>query len=139
MIINVYTDGASRSNPGKSASGYAIFSDDGQLLLSKSFYNGIKTNNEAEYLAIIGALEAAAHEYGYDIELNLFSDSQLAISQLDGKYKVKSHELKKLHADASSTLKKFTKYSLNNVPRENEHISQVDADLNRLLDKYERA
>lgn len=138
MLVNVYTDGASRSNPGKSASGYEIFGEDGQLLLSRSFYNGVKTNNEAEYLAIIAALETAAHEYGYEIELNLFSDSQLAVSQLNGSYKVRSHELKKLHSEASGLLKKFSSFKLSNVPRENKHISEVDAELNRLLDKYER-
>jgi len=136
MIVNIYTDGASRNNPGKSASGYAIFDDEGVPLLSKSFYNGIKTNNEAEYLAIIAALEAAASEYGYDLEVNLFSDSKLAINQLEGKYKVKEPGLRQLHAQAHSALKKFKEFSLHNVPREELHITEVDAELNRLLDRY---
>ncbi|MDE1834307.1 MAG: ribonuclease HI family protein [Candidatus Micrarchaeota archaeon] len=136
MIINIYTDGASRNNPGKSASGYLILDSDETQLLKKSFYNGIKTNNVAEYLAIIAALESAAEEYGYDIQVNLYSDSQLAISQLDGKYKVKSAELKKLNHDALELLKQFAEYTLHNVPRENPHIVEVDADLNLLLDKY---
>lgn len=137
MIVNVYTDGASRSNPGKSASGYLVLDSDENVLLQKSFYNGIKTNNVAEYLAIIAALESVSHEYGYDIELNLYSDSKLSINQLKGEYKVKNPELKKLNADAVSMLKKFIRFSLFNVPRENQHISEVDADLNLLLDKYE--
>lgn len=137
MIVNIYTDGASRNNPGKSASGYLVLDFDQNMLLKKSFYNGIKTNNEAEYLAIIASLEAVSHEYGYNIELNLYSDSKLAINQLKGEYKVKSPELKKLNEEAVSSLKKFTKYSLFNVPRENPHTVEVDADLNLLLDKYQ--
>jgi ribonuclease HI len=136
MIAYIYTDGASRNNPGKSASGYRIFGEDGALLASRSFYNGIRTNNEAEYLAIIAALQAAAHECGYGIGISLYSDSQLAVSQLNGSYKVKSHELKKLHEEAVALLKKFDSCSITNVPRENEHIAEVDADLNLLLDRY---
>ena len=137
MILDIYTDGASRNNPGKSASGYLILDEGGAQLLAKSFYNGIKTNNEAEYLAIIAALQAAAHEYGYNVRIALHSDSRLAISQLKGDFKVKSHELKKLHEEASALLKKFESYELINVPRENSHVVQVDADLNILLDRYE--
>ncbi len=136
MIVNVYTDGASRNNPGKSASGYIVLGSDGNLLFKKSFYNGIKTNNVAEYLAIIAALESVAHEYGYDIELNIYSDSKLVVSQLNGNYKVNSTELKKLNADALGSLKRFTKYSIAHVPRENPNIVEVDASLNELLDKY---
>lgn len=136
MILNIYTDGASRNNPGKSASGYIVLDEDGVRLIGKSFYNGIKTNNEAEYLAIVAALQAVSHEYGYNVQINLNSDSRLAISQLKGDFKVKSHELKGLHSEAAGLLKKFDSYNLINVPRENEHVSEVDADLNALLDRY---
>ena len=137
MIVKIYTDGASRNNPGKSASGYLVLDENGEELLEKSFYNGIKTNNEAEYLAIIAALQEVALEYGYGIGLELYSDSRLAISQLNGDFKVKSHELKKLHEEALAILKKFDKYSLVNVPRENAQIVEVDANLNLLLDKHQ--
>jgi ribonuclease HI len=135
MILNIYTDGASRNNPGKSASGYLVLDSDQNVLLKKSFYNGIRTNNEAEYLAIIASLQAVAHEYGYNLELNLYSDSKLAINQIKGEYKVKSPDLKKLNEEAVSSLKKFNKYSLFNVPRENPHTVEVDAELNLLLDE----
>ena len=137
MIVKIYTDGASRNNPGKSASGYLVLGEGDGVLLEKSFYNGIKTNNEAEYLAIIAALQEVAQAYGYGIELTLHSDSRLAISQLSGDFKVKSHELRRLHEEALTLLKKFESYSLVNVPRENAHIVEVDANLNLLLDKYQ--
>ncbi len=137
MIVDIYTDGASRGNPGKSASGYALYNQDGVMLLHKSFYNGIRTNNEAEYLAIIAALDVAASEYGYDAAIRLHSDSELAIRQLSGGYRVRSEKLRKLNEEASTLLSKFPQHSLENVPRENVHISEVDAELNRLLDRYE--
>ncbi len=135
MLLNIYTDGASRNNPGKSASGYELLDSDRNTLMQKSFYNGIKTNNEAEYLAIIAALMAASETYGYDAEIDLYSDSRLVISQLNGVFKVKSHELKKLHKDAMELVGKFRACRLHNVPRENEYITRVDAELNRLLDR----
>lgn len=137
MILDLYTDGASRNNPGKSASGYLVLDGDGERLLAKSFYNGIKTNNEAEYLAIIAVLDAVAHEYGYNVKIVLHSDSKLAVSQLKGEFKIKSPQLRKLHGEVIEHLKKFDGYELINVPRENVHIMEVDADLNLLLDKYE--
>lgn len=137
MIVNIYTDGASRNNPGKSASGYEVFDSDYNLITKKSFYNGIKTNNVAEYLAVIGALEATIEECGYDVEVNLYSDSRLIVSQLKGEFKIKHPDMKKLNLEAMSLLKKFANFALFNVPRENEHIVEVDAALNELLDKYE--
>ncbi len=137
MIVNIYTDGASRSNPGKSASGYCVFDSDDNVLLQKAFYNGIKTNNVAEYLAIIAALDAVLHEYGTDLEVNLYSDSKLAINQLKGEFKIKNPDMKKLNMEATALLMKFETYSLFNVSREHAHIAEVDASLNTLLDKYE--
>ena len=134
--LNIYTDGASRSNPGKSASGYSLLDADNNVLMKKSFYNGIKTNNEAEYLAIIAALLAASENYGYDVDIDLYSDSRLVVSQINGDFKVKNEGLKKMHAEAAGLVGKFRICRLHNVPRENEYISRVDADLNLLLDKY---
>ncbi len=138
MIANIYTDGASRSNPGKSASGYMIIDEENNLLVKDSFYNGIKTNNEAEYLAIIAALERAAEQFGYDAEINLFSDSQLVVRQLNKVYKVKETGLKELNRKAGELAKKFSSCKLENVSRENKYISMVDRELNLLLDGLEK-
>lgn len=137
MLIHIYTDGASRNNPGKSASGYMLCDSDGNILLKKSFYNGIKTNNEAEYLAVIAALEGVAEEYGYDNELEIFSDSRLMINQIDGKFKVKHQGLGLLKKQIVEQLLKFQSFELHNVPRENSFISMVDGELNNLLDKQD--
>lgn len=135
MQLLIYTDGASRKNPGESASGYEIFDNSHRLLAKHSFYNGIKTNNEAEYLALIAALERAGKDYGYDSAIDLYSDSELMIKQLKGEYKVKDAGLKGLNAQAKEQIGKFKSVRLSNVPRENEHISSVDASLNELLDE----
>lgn len=134
-MIYIYTDGASRSNPGESASGYQILDEEHNLLFKYSFYNGIKTNNEAEYLAIIAALERAAAEFGYGIEIHLYSDSQLVVRQLNGSYKVKDRGLKELHKKASEVARKFSICKLENVSREDRYISMVDKGLNLLLDE----
>ncbi len=134
MHVYVYTDGASRNNPGKSASGYEIFDSGHKLVAKESVYNGIRTNNQAEYIALITALDKLGRELGFDNEVELYSDSQLMIRQLKGEYKVKEEDLKVLHVQAKDLLKRFNSVKLNNVPRENRHISDVDASLNELLD-----
>ena len=134
MLIYVYTDGASRNNPGKSASGYEIFDSSHRLLAKQSIYNGIKTNNQAEYIAVVEALKRVAKDFGTDNEVELYSDSQIVVYQLRGEWKIKDKELGILNKDAKELLKRFRSAKLTHVPRENEHISSVDASLNELLD-----
>ena len=64
MGIEIYTDGAARGNPGASASGYVIYDPSGRQLAKNTIYNGIKTNNQAEYIAIIAALKEAGRLSG---------------------------------------------------------------------------
>ncbi len=135
MHLSIYTDGASRKNPGESASGYEIFDDGGRLLAERSLYNGIKTNNEAEYIAVIEALRRALRDYGEGAEITLHSDSQLIVNQMNGKFKIKNEGLKRLNLQARSIASKFAKVRFVNVPRENEHIVSVDGGLNALLDR----
>ena len=134
-MIYIYTDGASRSNPGPSASGYQIFDEKHNLLVKHSFYNGTRTNNEAEYLAIIAALEKASAEFGRDAEVILSSDSKLVVNQINGNYRVRESGLRELHAKAEALIRKFKLCRLEHVPRENKYISMVDKELNILLDQ----
>ncbi len=137
MKLLIYTDGASRGNPGKSASGYCIYDSQYNLLKQDVFYNGIATNNEAEYKAIVAALKAALG-FGKDSEIVLSSDSKLAINQLLGKFKIKSGELKKLNNEATRLLSMFKSYRLENPRRSNSYISKVDKQLNLFLDEMEK-
>lgn len=139
--IKIYTDGAARGNPGPSASGYVIRDSSGKLIDAKSVYNGVKTNNFAEYTALISALEWCIKNIkdhsNYD--LHIFSDSELVVRQLRGEYKVKSRDLLHLNEKARQLLTRFRSSALKNLPRSNPGIKQVDAALNLLLDTLEGA
>lgn len=60
MTLKIYSDGASRGNPGPSAIAFIILSENGKILKKISKYVGIRTNNQAEYEALISALEYAS-------------------------------------------------------------------------------
>ena len=95
MKINVYTDGGSRGNPGISGYGLVIYDDHQNILFQEAKFLGIKTNNEAEYAGLIGALNWINQnqtQYSFS-QINFFSDSQLMIRQLQGLYKVKAPNL----------------------------------------------
>lgn len=91
----VYTDGACAGNPGQMGIGYVIYQNPGQKLVSTcSFSPGVGTNNRAEYLAVINALDyLTAFEPQHIL---VMSDSQLVVYQLTGAYAVKSPEMAKL-------------------------------------------
>lgn len=135
MEITVYTDGASRNNPGESASGFIIQDKNGEYI--ECFYNGIKTNNEAEYLAVIAAMKKLKERKNiYDI-ITIFSDSELMIKQLQGNYKVKTPSIMVLYEEALSLFKEFSSLHFKNLPRSNKNITKVDYALNKLLDERE--
>ena len=97
MKVSVYTDGGSRGNPGPSGFGVAIYNESNQIIAQISKYIGKKTNNEAEYYALIEALNwVSSHQSDYS-EASFFSDSQLLVRQVIGKYKVKADHIKPLH------------------------------------------
>jgi len=137
MDIYIYTDGASRGNPGKSASGYLILDSSNKPLIKEVFYNGRKTNNFAEYMAIIAALEKVAKLYGYENNVILTSDSEVAVKQINGLYKVKEKHLKELNKRVIELASKFKSCKFQNAKRENKYIAMVDRELNRFLDKME--
>ena len=95
MELNVYTDGGSRGNPGISGYGVVIYGDKEQIICQESKFLGIKTNNEAEYLGIIAALEWVKKNQSFlkITKINFFADSQLMIRQFLGVYKVKAQTL----------------------------------------------
>ncbi len=136
--VTIYTDGASRGNPGPSASGFAVY-DGAKLLKRLSKYNGIKTNNFAEYTAIMLALRWCANALGdpKDMDVELYSDSELVVRQLNGRYRVRSAEMKPLNESVQRLKGMFHGVSFTNRRRSHEGISEVDADLNRLLDTIE--
>jgi ribonuclease HI len=131
-MLYIYTDGASRGNPGESASGYRFLDSSRRLLRQHVLYNGVCTNNVAEYSAIIAALKDAIKMGNKEIILH--SDSKLVVNQLCGSYKIKDAKMKKLNDEAVALLAGFDKWELLCVPRENREVGAVDKALNVFLD-----
>ncbi len=129
--IIVYTDGGARGNPGPAAIG-VVFPD-----LKKEYGEkiGIATNNIAEYKAVIFGLKKAKQllkdEYG-KIEIEIRSDSELLVHQMNGKYKVKNENLKHLFVEAQNLLKDFKNVTFVHIPREKN--KEADKMVNNALD-----
>ncbi|MEM3841428.1 MAG: ribonuclease HI family protein [Candidatus Micrarchaeaceae archaeon] len=136
-FIQIFTDGAARGNPGRSASGYMIY-EDGKLIKEEFLYNGIKTNNFAEYTAIIKALEWVLGNIGSECSVTVNSDSELVVKQANGLYKVKSKSMAELNLRLRKLMGSFSSVKLVNRRREDPGIVKVDAALNMLLDKIEK-
>lgn len=135
-MLVIYTDGAARGNPGESASGYLVYRN-AKVLHRHSKYNGIATNNYAEYKAILLALEWCISNIDdhFELLIELYSDSELVVKQLNKSYKIKSVSLKPINEKIVDLTKNFRKVSFKNVRREDTNISAVDKALNLLLDK----
>jgi ribonuclease HI len=128
----LFVDGASRNNPGKSGAGIYLLKD-GKEVIRQGFFLGIKTNNEAEYLATILGLFFVQKQFKLPDTLTVTSDSLLVIRQLEGTFKVRKKELAPLHALASAIIK-ACKGKVTHVLRE--HNVQADAMANEGIDKH---
>lgn len=113
--ITIYTDGGARGNPGPAAIGCVITDHDEQKKYTISDYVGIATNNQAEYRALLAALEKAHQIHGTDI--SVFMDSELIVKQMNGEYRVKDKHLALLFAKAFSLSKSFRTISFSHIPR----------------------
>ncbi|MBS3812823.1 ribonuclease HI family protein [Candidatus Bipolaricaulota bacterium] len=133
--IIFYTDGASRGNPGDSAWAYILLSENGEQLASQSGYIGRGTNNQAEYFAVIRALQRASEITTGTLEG--YSDSQLVVNQITGKWKVKNPELNRLCNRAKELQEDFVTVSFKHVPRSHEMIAHVDGMCNDTLDSIQ--
>ncbi len=114
--VTIYTDGASRGNPGDAGIGVVIAAEDGKILREFGEYIGKTTNNIAEYSALIRGLREAA-DLGAEA-VNISTDSQLMAFQLTGVYKVKSPNLKPFYQEAMSLLQRFRKVTISHVLRD---------------------
>ncbi|MDD2453202.1 ribonuclease HI family protein [Aminivibrio sp.] len=112
--IRGHFDGASRGNPGEAGAGAVLLKEDGTPLWECAQPLGKRTNNEAEYLALILLLEEAERR---SIAADIRGDSQLVVNQVTGKWKINEPRLRQL-ADRAVDLLKKTKSTLAWVPRE---------------------
>ena len=129
--IIVYTDGASRGNPGPASSGIVFYDQDENELYCFGEYLGEQTNNYAEYTAVKKAIEIAAENKVE--ELVLRSDSQLLVRQILGEYKVKSSGLKPIYLECMDLIKKIKTFKVEHVRRE--FNKKADEIANDVLDQ----
>lgn len=128
-IFTIYTDGASRGNPGPAAAGAIIYN--GRTKGGEcGKYIGIATNNEAEYQAIILAMQKAKTLKAKQI--NFFLDSELAVKQLNHQYKVKDEKIIPLFIKIWNLIIDFDKISFSHIPRERN--KKADKLVNKILD-----
>ena len=131
MKLVIYTDGASRGNPGPGAIAFVVVKGN-KIVREHKHYIGECTNNVAEYRALIAALERAKK---LGKEIFCFSDSKLMIHQLKGEYKVKKKHLKSLFEKVKVLEKSFEKIEYKNVRRTDPMIKRVDRMVNQVLNK----
>ena len=130
MKAKLSTDGGARGNPGPAAYGYVIETDDGHVLAAHGEAIGRATNNVAEYSGLVAGLQKAA-ELGVR-ELEVVSDSELLVKQMQGEYRVKNEALKALWEEASDLERQFAKVRYTAVGRA--HNELADQLVNEALD-----
>ena len=128
--IIAYIDGGSRGNPGPAAAAFVLNDSSGAQLEAKAFFLGRATNNVAEYTGLVKALEAAAQKGPKQI--NVFSDSELLVKQINGQYRVKSEQIRPFYQKAVSLLRRFNSWEIRHVTRNNN--KQADSLVNQALD-----
>lgn len=130
MSYTMFADGGSRGNPGPAGSGAVIYKGKEEIAQAGA-YLGVATNNVAEYTAIILGLKRAL-ELGIS-ELTVKLDSELAVKQINGQYKVKNAGLKPLFKQVKDLAAQFTKISFSHVYREQN--AAADAVVNQFIDE----
>jgi ribonuclease HI len=129
-VLTIHTDGAARGNPGPAAFAYVI-ARHGVSPIEEAGCLGRMTNNQAEYTALVRALEHAAR-LGTGHRLVIHSDSELMIKQMRGEYRVKNEELRDLYRQARALSDRFAAVSFRHVRRE--HNRRADELCNEALD-----
>ncbi|MBU0573441.1 MAG: ribonuclease HI family protein [Candidatus Margulisbacteria bacterium] len=133
MEVEIFTDGASRGNPGPAGIGAVIKQND-QVIKEISEYIGRSTNNVAEYTAFIKALEEALLLGARKAVVK--TDSELLVKQINGEYRVKNEGLKPLHFLAKDLVSRFKSCHVQHVPREKNQ--QADDLANAALDNRQK-
>jgi len=129
--MRLFTDGASRGNPGPAGAGAVIVSPEGHIVAKVGKFLGDNTNNYAEYMGLILGLKRAK-AMGIK-ELEVMADSELLVNQLSGEYQVKAANLKPLHDEARALLATFPSVEVRHIPREQN--AAADEMSNRAIDE----
>ena len=111
----LYTDGAAQPNPGPAAIGVVILDTSGHVISKIHRHIGRATNNQAEYQALIAGL-VRARELGAE-QVEVRSDSELMVRQIQGRYRVKDAGLKPLFEQSIRLANQFVAFSCIHIPR----------------------
>ncbi|MEK7648835.1 MAG: ribonuclease HI family protein [Patescibacteria group bacterium] len=128
----IHTDGGARGNPGPAAIGCVLFDPDIKEEYYISNYIGSTTNNQAEYRALLAALEKAQVLMATHVECYL--DSELVVKQMRGEYRVRDKNLSPLYLKIWNLTLKFTSITFNHIPRAMN--KKADSLVNKALDEY---
>ena len=139
--IIIYTDGGSRGNPGSAAMGAVFYNEKKQLFKEYSEYLGKNlTNNEAEYQAVIFALQKFKALFGKKLakstDIEIKSDSELLVKQLKGEYKVLDRQIQTLFLNIWNLKLDFKIVKFTLIPREKN--KEADALVNQALDNEKK-
>lgn len=126
----VRTDGGSRGNPGPAGAGFVVQSN-GETVCRGGRFLGVRTNNVAEYEALISGLECAL-ALGYD-DVTVYADSELLVRQMNGQYRVKNANLRPLFEAATALVARFRTSRICHVRREQN--AEADALANEAMDR----
>jgi len=129
LTLNI--DGAARGNPGPAGAGVVVWRGE-KVFEEFCKYLGKTTNNQAEYQALILALEQAL-ELGAR-EVIVRSDSELLVKQVLGQYRIKNPELRSLFQKAAALMRRFDRFRIQHVPREQN--AEADRMANRAIDEF---
>ena len=113
--VHAYFDGASRGNPGPASVGYVLVDDSG-IVAEGGETIGTATNNQAEYKALIRAVEVA-RDYGFD-DAHIRGDSELIVKQVRGEWDTNDPELRENRVRVRELLTDFDDWQIEHVPRE---------------------
>jgi ribonuclease HI len=133
--VVIYTDGGARGNPGPAGAGAVVYKGK-KKVADVSEYLGHRTNNWAEYEALILALTVARDELGVVTAAEVRMDSELIVKQMNGEYKVKHPDLKEKHLRVRALIaESFPGITFTHVPREKN--KEADRNANDAMDRGE--
>jgi ribonuclease HI len=131
--LTIYCDGGARGNPGPAGVGVVIIEANGREKKFNKFI-GVKTNNQAEYEAVLYALEIVLAEYKELVKVDFYLDSELVVKQLNSEYKIKNQELGSLLIKIRNLIIKHDlETTFKHIPREKNH--HADRLVNQAIDE----
>ena len=131
LPLEIYIDGASRGNPGRSGAGVLIKDRNGNIYKIKRNL-GILTNNQAEYEALITALQSAKELKRNHIKI--YTDSSLLANQINGNWRVRDSKIQVLYKKARELIEEFEQIEIEYIPRELNR--EADRLANEAIDEY---